>query len=397
MTGDERPIEDALILIVGPPGARTAADAALEAGGFDRRVSISTRDLSVGGGLPSIRPDAAIVDATEAGADGLALVRRLREDAGDLPILVQIGSLEERRAAFDAGASEVFARPVDIVELLARLTLLLDRARLARLSAAFREEMDVELRHAARMTRTILPQRGAIAAAAASAGVAIDAMHRPASRIGGDFWSVIPFGDGRLGLLVADVSGHGLSAALRAFGLHSLVQPPPPFAADPAAMIAHLDRRLFDIWGDTGVFTAAVYGVLDAGGGVFRSVGAGLRDGFVIRPDLTVATVAGRGQPLGLFEQAERRPAEVAVAPGDTLVLYSDAVVECFDVPGAPRDETEFAEWVADHLRNEPATDRAKLATSVGAEFVDAYGDGIKDDLLIVSVHRPAAASLTPG
>jgi len=389
MTGDDRPIDDALILVVGPAGARSAVDAALEAGGFDRRVSISPRDLSVGGGLAAIRPDAAIVDASEAGADGLALVRRIRDDAPDLPLLVQIGALEGRRAAFDAGASDVFARPADIVELLARLTLLLDRARLARVSAAYREEMEVELRHAARMTRAILPQRGTIAAAAAAAGVAIDAVHRPASRIGGDIWSVIPLPEGRLGLLVADVSGHGLSAALRAFGLHSLVQPPPPFAADPAAMIAHLDRRLFDIWGDTGVFTAAVYGVLDPGAGVFRSVGAGLRDGFVLRPDLSTVTVAGRGRPLGLFEAAAREPSEVALGPGDTLVLYSDAVVECFDVPGAPREEAEFAAWVADHLRTEPATDRAELATSVGAEFVDAYGDGIKDDLLIVSVHRP--------
>lgn len=394
MLDQQTPVEDALILIVDDEPVNLAIlESLLRRDGF-RRIACVTDAVAALAVVAETPPSCILLDVVMPGMDGLEMCRRLRADDrhARTPVIIQtaLTSREERQAAFAAGASDVLAKPVDPGELAARVRVHVAGSLLSDGLFAYRSRMEAELDEARALVETVLPQDEALAECARR-GVVLSHTFRPSSALGGDYWNCWAVGDGRLGLLVGDVSGHGAAAALRMFALHTLVTPPPPFSADPLAMAAHLDSRLHTFGHKQAQYVAAAYGVIDVAGGVFRYVGAGLRDGAVWRRDGRLTPIALSGLPLGLATGVPRRLREVPLEPGDTLVLYSDALVECRDLDGAPRNEAELRVWLARQLAEDPPRDQ--LGAWLGERFLAAFGDGVDDDLLIVSAWMAAGSS----
>lgn len=386
------PLEDSLILVVDDePLNRLLIGRLLRRGGFTN-VAVAGDGAAALAFVEDQTPACILLDLMMPEVDGLEVCRHLRADDrfARVPIIVQtaLSSREDRRAAFAAGASDVVSKPYDPEELEARVRVHLSNALLSAGLLAYRERMEAELADARAVSEALLPQPGTLAGLAAR-GVTFSHVYRPCSGVGGDYWNAwalaaLEDGAGKVGLIVGDVSGHGVSAALRMSALHTLLTPAPPFAADPLAVAEHLDRRLHALGHARAQYVAGAYVVIDVAAGRFRFVPAGLRDALVWRRGGGLETVSLSGVPFGLFAELPRGVDERLLEPGDTLILYSDALVECAaDLKGAPRSEEELCAWLTPLLPDAP--DGRRLAPWLGERFLESFGAGVVDDLLIVA------------
>jgi phosphoserine phosphatase RsbU/P len=155
-----------------------------------------------------------------------------------------------------------------------------------------------------------------------------DARYYPHDLVGGDFYDTRPLGDGRMGILVADVRGHGVSGALYTMWLKNLEDAFSALLADPAAFVSALNGELSRLMVSES-FATAVYGVLDAQGRKLTYCDAG-------HPPLlhyhgatgTVTTVDNEGLPLGIESGEKYSTSDVFIDKGDTLLIYTDGLTD---------------------------------------------------------------------
>lgn len=161
-------------------------------------------------------------------------------------------------------------------------------------------------------------------------GVELAARMLPAREIGGDFFDVFPLAGGRLGIAIGDVSGKGIPAALYMSLACSLLRAEAYHSPTPEATLRLLNRHLLER-GAPGMFVTAVYGIFDPAGRTFDYVRAGHEHPMVW--DAAGAPLAidiGRAAPLGLFPDPALESRTLALAPGATVLLFTDGVTEAF-------------------------------------------------------------------
>jgi sigma-B regulation protein RsbU (phosphoserine phosphatase) len=157
----------------------------------------------------------------------------------------------------------------------------------------------------------------------------------PAREVGGDFFNYFPLPDGRLALLVGDVSGKGVGAALLMANIQATLRTRLELASDLAAVADAVDR---DIAGNTPpeVYVTLFVGLLDAARRELVYVNAGHNPQFLLRGSGGLERLASTGLPVGLMPGRGFEARTVPVAPGDLLFLYTDGAVE------APNEAGEF-------------------------------------------------------
>ena len=160
-------------------------------------------------------------------------------------------------------------------------------------------------------------------------GVGLEARYLPASKsaaIGGDWYDAIELDDGRVGVVVGDVVGHGLRAATamgqlrNAFRAYALVE------ASPAQTLSRLNRLLAK--DDRGVMATALYLILDRDTWEVWFSSAGHPPALVVTPGAARFLEGGRSVPLGTAGSATYREQSALIDPGSTLLLYTDGLVE---------------------------------------------------------------------
>lgn len=149
----------------------------------------------------------------------------------------------------------------------------------------------------------------------------------PAFEIGGDYLDYFFLPDGRLGLVVADVSGKGIPAALIMATFRALLRSHAHAGLEPAPLLAAVSHQLYDCTGPE-TFVTAFYGALDPASGRFVYSRAGHNPPLWIGAGGSVRRLEEGGGLMGIAEEASFHSGEVAIAPGDALVLYTDGVVE---------------------------------------------------------------------
>ena len=175
-------------------------------------------------------------------------------------------------------------------------------------------------------------------------GLALAARYLPMADVGGDLYGFLAVDPERLGILVADVSGHGVPAALIASMVKVALAAQAEHASDPAAVLAGMNRILHGNL-ERGFVTAA-YIYMDSGSATYACAG---------HPPLLVWREAeGRVEemrqeslPLGRFRQAEYRNEELRVSPGDRILLYTDGVTEALSPAGEPFGDERLREFLA--------------------------------------------------
>jgi sigma-B regulation protein RsbU (phosphoserine phosphatase) len=200
----------------------------------------------------------------------------------------------------------------------------LENARLHR-EAVEKEKMEREMELAASIQKTILPET-----LPDVPGLLVAGGNRPAKLVGGDYFDVYPLADGRTALCVADVSGKGVPAALLVSTVHACLHLlVPNNASDLPGLVARVNRHLVG-FSSTRKFATLFIAVFDPAAGTFTYVNAGHNPGLWLSPGGVTLLPSG-GVPVGMMPGVTHKQATIQVAPGDTLLLYSDGITEALN------------------------------------------------------------------
>ena len=287
--------------------------------------------------------DLILLDADLGSLSGVETCRLLRAMPAlrDVPVLLQITSQSDQARArcFQAGASDVVPKPVNPGELIARLRYHLERRAMIRDLTEFRRriERDLEMAHA--MQLALIPKPERIAAVAGKRGLAISAHFESCDEIGGDFWSLYDIDEDRIGVLVADFSGHGIAAAINAFRFETLVSRcSRAERGDPGGLLTRLNRELCEIL-SVGQYCTAFYGVFDTLRRTLTYACASQPNPLIAGGGGDIRTIDGSGVFLGCWPDEHYETKRLELEPKGFLFLYSDALTESPDRHGAELGE----------------------------------------------------------
>jgi serine phosphatase RsbU (regulator of sigma subunit) len=203
-----------------------------------------------------------------------------------------------------------------------------------------------------------------------------------ARSVGGDYYDFLDLGPQQTGLVLADVSGKGVHAALRMANLQAHLRSQAGSAPqDPLRALRQVNRML---WASTqaGDFATLFLGVYADASRRLTYVNCGHNPPLCLRGDGTVEWLGATATVLGAFEEWECALGRTQLAPGDLLVAYSDGVTEAVR-GGEPFGEERLVEVVRDHQHAPP-----EGIVSAILERVQSFGAGDQHDDLTLLVSR---------
>ncbi len=241
-----------------------------------------------------------------------------------------------------------------------------------------RERIEQELRVARLIQQTLLPKE-----LPELPGWSLAAYYQPARAVGGDFYDFLPFSDGRLGIVIGDVTDKGVPAALVMATTRSILRTAAQEgSASPGDVLARANDLLFpDI--PARMFVTCLYGILNPHTGTLVYANAG-HDLPHQRQEGGAVELRATGMPLGLMPGMSYEERETILAPGDSVLFYSDGLVEAHnperEMFGFPRLMSLMAEWTD----TTPLIERMlnELAAFTGADWEQ------EDDVTMVALQR---------
>ena len=215
----------------------------------------------------------------------------------------------------------------------------------------------------------------------------IAAYYGPARVVGGDFYDFIDLGEGRIGVVVGDVTDKGVPAALVMARTHSILRAEAPRLIEPGKVLARANELLAPEM-PARMFVTCLYGVLEPATGRFVFANAGHNLPYVRTAD-GVIEFRATGLPLGLMSGIVYEETEGFVGQGEAMLLYSDGLVEQH---GPGREMYGF-----------PRLRAAMAGDDAGSQLLDRLLDGLhaftgagveqEDDITLVTLRRSAGAA----
>ena len=234
--------------------------------------------------------------------------------------------------------------------------------------------VDRELKHVADIQRSLLP---AVIPDIPTLNLA--ASYQTSQWAGGDYYDFFALPDGKWGILIADVSGHGTPAAVMMAITHSLAHGYPRPPASPGQMLAHVNDRLASRYtAESGTFVTAFYGIYDPSRRELTYACAGHNPPRVKRcEDGSVASLDGVSSlPLGLFPDVEFEETTHSFIPGDQVVFYTDGITEATAPDGTMFGMDRLDEVLENcHLRADGLIDEVLKALDLFTEGQPATDD----------------------
>jgi len=300
-------------------------------------------------------PDLILLDINMPEMNGYEVCEELKADEilKGIPIIF-ISALTEpldKVKAFAIGGVDYITKPFHMEELHARVEAHLKIRRLQieleKLNAQLEQantRMSFDLQAAAKIQKTFLP-----GVTANIPGLAFAWGYRPCDELGGDGLNIVPLGDGKVGLYILDVCGHGVSAALLSVSISRLLSSPSepssilrrnrnpadPTVITPPAEVASRLNELFPFGTATLQYATLVYGILDVKSGDFVYVSAAHPGPLYVPARGAAKFVVSPGFPIGLAEEAYRQE-HIHLSPGDRLYLYSDGLTDAMSAERMP-------------------------------------------------------------
>ena len=221
--------------------------------------------------------------------------------------------------------------------------------------AAADKDRRLHMKKARDIQQHLRPRNGSVP------GIETAELFEPADDVGGDYYDVIPLGEGRCLLCLADVSGHGVPAAMAATVIKALVLEAIELTDSPAEILTRINRRYAEII-MPGHFATMVVAVLDSNVRTLTCANAGHEPPFIQEPGKPVTRLDVGNLMLGVDETIDYCERSMSIVVGTKIVLVSDGVTESFD----PDDEQFGTNRVAEVIANS-ANGAAHLAKNVSA------------------------------
>jgi serine phosphatase RsbU (regulator of sigma subunit) len=177
---------------------------------------------------------------------------------------------------------------------------------------------------------------------------------RPANTVGGDYYDIIKFEDHRVGVLVGDVSGKGMPAALLMALLLGSLRTLTTAGLRRSELIAKLNQYLCTSIPPDRIVTL-FYGELDTATGDLCYVNAGHNAPFLMRHDNSLERLASTSLVLGVDSNASFEAKETRILPGDGLLLFTDGITEAFNAKEEEYGDARLASFLHRHAQLQPA------------------------------------------
>ncbi|MEM7350956.1 MAG: SpoIIE family protein phosphatase [Acidobacteriota bacterium] len=254
----------------------------------------------------------------------------------------------------------------------------LENAKLHKL-ALEKERLEREMELAAEIQQQLLPKT-----MPKIPGYEVIGWNRPARQAGGDYFDFHGLGKGAWGMVVGDVVGKGVPAALLVSTLHSALRVLLDQMEVGPPLIERLNRHIFES-SSPNKFITMLLAALDTEAHRLAYLNAGHNPGLVIRQAGEVQQLISAGLPLGLMAQGQFGAATLELGPGDLVCIYSDGITECEE----PGDEEFGLERLTDLLteyRQQPLSEILHRIDSAVTEFAQGLPQG--DDQTVILLRR---------
>jgi sigma-B regulation protein RsbU (phosphoserine phosphatase) len=277
----------------------------------------------------SIRPDLAIVDIMMPQMDGFELTERLQLQSADTDVILMTGSVHEADEklikAVRGGAFYYINKPFDRDVLLTLVDRCLEQKRLAQAERLHAAQMQRQLTSASAFQRAMLPQNKA-----SLKGFEISAFYHPCEHVAGDFFEYAASGDGAVTALIADVVGHGASAAMLTAVVKAAFHKARSENYHPAAVVERVGENMAAFASDQ--FLTLLCARLSKPECSIQYVNAGHTPGLLIDETGQLVDLDSTGPVISSALQDLPRPVrEVQLTGKATLFLYTDGVVEAWN------------------------------------------------------------------
>jgi sigma-B regulation protein RsbU (phosphoserine phosphatase) len=215
-------------------------------------------------------------------------------------------------------------------------------------------------------------------------------------QVGGDFYDLFPLARGRWGFFLGDVCGKGAGAAAVTSLARYTLRAAAVYDSDPVAVLTNLNTVLnHEYQGDDPRFCTVLFGLLTPadGGATVTLASGGHPPALLLRADggADYLPIAG-GQLVGILPDARFAAITVHLGPGDTLLLYTDGLIEArIDVERTRYDEESLLDFAADLA---PSTAPATVTAVAG--LLAGFGDGLDDDAAVLALSVPAPVPAGP-
>jgi serine phosphatase RsbU (regulator of sigma subunit) len=240
-----------------------------------------------------------------------------------------------------------------------------------------RARIDQEMQLARQIQHALLPKE-----LPAFAGWKLDTFYQPARQVGGDFYDFIPLADGRIGIVIGDVTDKGMPAALLMATTRTTLQAIAQTDTSPGEVLARVNALVCrDI--PAKMFVTCLYAILDPATGKLRYANAGHDLPYCWR-DAETTELSARGMPLGLMPDSAYEENEALVPLGAGVLFYTDGVVEAHnpkrEMFGFPRLRAMLGECPTHVSMNQFV--REQLIAFTGADWEQ------EDDITMVTLQR---------
>jgi PAS domain S-box-containing protein len=293
-----------------------------------------------------------------------------RKGGGRLPVIISSRALNNSGKQFGIATFTDISEQVRVTEELRSANARLERRQM---------EIEEDLRLAARVQNSLVPKP------LVRDKVSVDSFFNPAHSIGGDFALVNLQDNEHVGLLIGDVSGHGIGSALVANRIYSETTAHLRSAMPLVDMFGELNRFLIEDLAGSGMFVTAAAARIDARGRRMVFAGAGHPPPMLARRGQNPIMLESRSMILGALPDAVCGDGsqEVPLEPDDRIVLYTDGITEVFNAQG----EMLGINGVREIVRNAVAFPAERMKERI-LEDVAAWRSGqATDDVSLIVVH----------
>lgn len=326
-------------------------------------------------------PDLVLLDLMMPRVDGYEVCRRLRANPAtqDLPIVLvsALGEPKSKARGFEAGATDYITKPFEAIEVRARVRSLLKGKMY---QDTVRASLASELRIAKEIQRgMVLKDFGALAW---TLPIEVHALLEPAKEVGGDLYDVFPLDDGRVCIVLGDVSGKGIPAAIFMAVTATLLRSTAFHVEGPAQILAHVNQQLARD-NPTSTFVTLFCGVLDTKTGRLAYASGGHTSPVLLRHGEVPRLLSDRlGTVVGIQPDVTFESRELLLEPGDGLFLYTDGVTEAFD----PEQRCFGEDRLLQTLREHPPSAREVVEHVLEAVRTFARGEPQSDDIALLAI-----------
>lgn len=336
--------------------------------------------------------DLVLLDLMMPELNGYEVLQRMKSDAAvrHIPVLMisAIDDIDSVVRCIELGADDYLPKPFNPTLLRARVRSSLTRKRLNDAERRYARSLAKELEIGREIQRGFLPS-----ALPQPEGWEIAARFEPAQQVAGDFYDVFEMPGQRVGLIIADVCGKGVGAALfmalfrsliRAYADRAGVSPASPAMAILVEAITATNGYIRSVHRSAHMFASVFFGVLETSTGRLHYVNAGHLPPVVVGRDLTLRRLPPTGPAVGLMSDVRFDVLQTRLRPGELLLGFTDGVTEARDISREFYDEERLSA-----LLSHPADTAAGLLDRIEGSVSAFTGEASpSDDLTLLAVRR---------